>query len=84
MKPQQIRDALDISRQRTTLLEELEAIDAEFGLIRNEYQTRRQQLLTQLRTIKPGTPGPAVKTASPPPEQDQTPITAHVAKTSGK
>ncbi len=46
------RDAIEETKSRLELLEEIDLLDSEFGLIQNEYVQRRKHLEERLRTLK--------------------------------
>ena len=53
------RDAIAETKSRLEILEEIDLLDSEFGLIRNEYVQRRKHLAERLKTMNVPVPGPA-------------------------
>ena len=46
-----MREAIAETKSRLELLEEIDLLDSEFGLIRNEYVQRRKHLEERLKAI---------------------------------
>ena len=47
------RDAIEKTKSRLEILEEIDLLDSEFGLIRNEYVQRRKHLEERLNAVDP-------------------------------
>ena len=52
------RDVIAETKSRLEILEEIDLLDSEFGLIRNEYVQRRKHLAERLKTMNAPVPGP--------------------------